>query len=212
ADVRGTWTMEVAKPGPEKQTEKKTISLELGGSPTKLSGKLVHGDKSTKLISPELSHLQFGTSFKAEPLAAEGIVQLSLTIAPGKGEAAPTAVGTLVWADGQMTDVTAERTAGPKSEEEVKAAEKADGEKKEDAKAEGDKQDSEQKDDEKKDEEKSDKAKDLGPAISPVNFPLGAYGRAKGPEQPPVVVFRGATVWTCGPAGKLEAADVLVEA
>lgn len=208
ADVRGTWTMEVVKPG----AEMKTILLELEGSPTKLSGKLVHGDKSTKLISPELSHLQFGTSFKAEPLAAEGIVQLSLTITPGKGEAAPTAVGTIVWADGQTTDVTAERTAGPKSEEELKAAEKADSEKKEDAKAEGDTKDSEPKDDEKKDEEKSDKAKDLGPAISPVNFPLGAYGRAKEPEQPAVVVFRGATVWTCGPAGKLEAADVIVEA
>jgi len=210
ADIRGTWNVEFTKPGGEKQTE----SLELAGSPTKLSGKLVMGEKSTKLISPELSHLQFGTSFKGEPLAAEGIVQLSLTIAPGKGEAAPTALGTLVWADGQKSEVTAQRTAGPKTEEEAKAAEKDEDEKK--AEPQKEKEDAEKelekKEDEAKEREKSEKAKDLGPAISPVNFPLGAFGRAKQPEQPAVIVFRGATVWTCGPSGKLEAADVIVEA
>jgi len=210
ADIRGTWTMEVTKPGPEKPTEKQTVSLELGGSPTKLSGKLVQGEKSTKLISPELSHLQFGTSFKGEPLAAAGIVQLSLTIAPGKENAAPSAVGSMVWADGQKTDVTAQRTAGPKSAAEQKAPDTAAAETKDEPKKEGYDKEPEKKDGDKKDEAKSEK--DLGPAISPVNFPLGAYGRAKQPEQSAVVVFRGATVWTCGPSGKLETADVIVEA
>lgn len=42
-------------------------------------------------------------------------------------------------------------------------------------------------------------------------FPAGAYGRAAIPEQPAVVLFRHATVWTSGPAGVLEGADVLVE-
>lgn len=49
-------------------------------------------------------------------------------------------------------------------------------------------------------------------ALYPVNFPLGAWGRTAPPEQPPVVVFQHATVWTCGPAGILEDASVLVEA
>lgn len=202
ADIRGTWNVEYTKPGGEKQT----AALELTGSPTKLAGKLTQGDKSTKLISPELSDLQFGTSFKAEPLSAEGVLQLSLTIAKGQGDAAPTALGTLVWPDGQKSEVTAARTAGPKSEEEQQSADKA----------EADKKESEKKPDDKKDEDKKDESnpekKDLGPAISPVKFPLGAFGREKQPEQPAVVLFRGATVWTCGPAGKLEQADVLVEA
>jgi N-acetylglucosamine-6-phosphate deacetylase len=63
----------------------------------------------------------------------------------------------------------------------------------------------------KKNDDNKSKSKDLGPAISPVNFPLGAFGREKPPEQPATVVFRGATVWTCGPQGNLEQADVVVE-
>jgi len=44
-----------------------------------------------------------------------------------------------------------------------------------------------------------------------VNYPLGAFGRLSAPEQPEVVAFKGATVWTSGPAGNLEKATVLVE-
>lgn len=50
------------------------------------------------------------------------------------------------------------------------------------------------------------------PVIARANvFPAGAYGRAAIPEQPAAVLFRHATVWTSGPAGVLEGADVLVE-
>lgn len=40
--------------------------------------------------------------------------------------------------------------------------------------------------------------------------PLGAYGLNEPPAQPEVVLFRDATVWTCGEAGKIERGDVLV--
>ncbi|MCA9191862.1 MAG: amidohydrolase family protein [Planctomycetales bacterium] len=43
-----------------------------------------------------------------------------------------------------------------------------------------------------------------------VNYPLGAYGRRQPPELVPNVLIRGATIWTCGPAGILENADMLV--
>jgi N-acetylglucosamine-6-phosphate deacetylase len=45
-----------------------------------------------------------------------------------------------------------------------------------------------------------------------VNYPLGAWGRAASgpPPQPESVVFRGGTVWTCGPAGVIADADVWV--
>jgi N-acetylglucosamine-6-phosphate deacetylase len=210
ADLRGTWKLEFAKAGEEKQS----ASLELAGTPAKLSGKLKVGEKSTKLISPELNYLQFGASFNGEPLAIEGIMQLSLTITPGKSDDAPTALGTLVWADGKKSDAIAQRTTPFKPADEGKPTEKDDGAKEDDAKQESTNKDETKEDGDSKDEvRKDDEAgkKDLGPAISPVNFPLGAFGREKQPEQPAAVVFRGATVWTCGPAGKLDGADVIVE-
>ncbi|WP_235033414.1 amidohydrolase family protein [Rubripirellula obstinata] len=42
-------------------------------------------------------------------------------------------------------------------------------------------------------------------------FPLGAYGLAKKAEQRESVLFRGATVWTSGPDGKIANCDVLVK-
>lgn len=42
------------------------------------------------------------------------------------------------------------------------------------------------------------------------NRPLGAAGFDALPTSPTAVLFRGATVWTCGPAGILETSDVLV--
>jgi len=50
------------------------------------------------------------------------------------------------------------------------------------------------------------------PALFEVNYPLGAYGRTAPPEQPKVILFRNATVWTCGPQGIMKNACVLVEA
>ncbi len=42
--------------------------------------------------------------------------------------------------------------------------------------------------------------------------PMMEYGRSAPPEQPAVVVVRNATVWTQGPQGRLENADLLVRA
>ncbi|MGH7724499.1 MAG: amidohydrolase family protein [Candidatus Eiseniibacteriota bacterium] len=50
------------------------------------------------------------------------------------------------------------------------------------------------------------------PASFAVTYPLGEKGResAAPPEQPAVVAFVGGTVWTSGPAGKIENATVVV--
>ena len=45
-----------------------------------------------------------------------------------------------------------------------------------------------------------------------MNYPLGAWGLSAAPEQPKLVLFQHATIWTCGPQGILEDASVLVEA
>jgi imidazolonepropionase-like amidohydrolase len=44
----------------------------------------------------------------------------------------------------------------------------------------------------------------------PVNYPLGAWGRASAPEQPKLILFTNATIWTSGPAGKIEKGSLLV--
>ncbi|KAA5545431.1 amidohydrolase family protein [Roseiconus nitratireducens] len=43
-----------------------------------------------------------------------------------------------------------------------------------------------------------------------VTFPLGGFGRVEPAAQSKAVLFRGATVWTCGDQGKLDQADVLI--
>lgn len=43
-------------------------------------------------------------------------------------------------------------------------------------------------------------------------YPTGGYGRATPPEQPKNLLVRGATIWTSGPQGKLENADLLISA
>src|SRR5262249_51258093 len=49
-----------------------------------------------------------------------------------------------------------------------------------------------------------------GKASYAVNHPLGDFGRAELPKQPKVVAFKNATIWTCGPAGILEGATLVV--
>ncbi|MGB7325694.1 MAG: amidohydrolase family protein [Rubripirellula sp.] len=44
-----------------------------------------------------------------------------------------------------------------------------------------------------------------------VRYPLGAFGLSEPPALHGLVLFRDATVWTCGPLGKLERGDVLVK-
>lgn len=50
------------------------------------------------------------------------------------------------------------------------------------------------------------------PLEFPITRPLGASGLTSIPAQPAEVIFAGATVWTCGPDGILETADILVKA
>jgi imidazolonepropionase-like amidohydrolase len=58
-----------------------------------------------------------------------------------------------------------------------------------------------------------DKASPLDQALDiPETFPAGAFGRVAPPEQAPAVLVRGATIWTSGPQGTIQNADLLVTA
>jgi len=48
-------------------------------------------------------------------------------------------------------------------------------------------------------------------ASFPPVYPHGEFGRAKVPDQPAVLIVKNATIWTCGPRGKIEMADMLVQ-
>jgi imidazolonepropionase-like amidohydrolase len=93
-------------------------------------------------------------------------------------------IGTIRWPNGSSSTVTAMP---------VPAAESA-----------ADEQDAKKKD------AKKDKDESKLPLAIDVNYPLGAYGRTEAPEQHEWLLLKGATIWTCGDAGILESADLLV--
>ncbi len=55
------------------------------------------------------------------------------------------------------------------------------------------------------------KPKDVKMTSFPPVYPLGEFGFAQTPAQPAAVLVKGATIWTSGPQGKLENADLLVQ-
>ncbi len=60
---------------------------------------------------------------------------------------------------------------------------------------------------------KEDKPSPLDkPLDFPETYPAGAFARAALPEQPAAVLVQGATVWTAGPQGTLQNADLLATA
>ncbi len=148
-------------------------------------------------------------------------------------------MGVVIWSDGSQSTVTGRRTSAPKQA--VEGSEPAKGDKPEtprekpvvagpedqppddadmdrEKKSDAAKATSDTKKESSVESEKltSDKSASKCPtkALYPVNYPLGEFGVEATPEQPKVVVFRGATVWTCAAdekqARKLEDADVLV--
>jgi imidazolonepropionase-like amidohydrolase len=50
------------------------------------------------------------------------------------------------------------------------------------------------------------------PLDFPETYPAGAFGRTAPPDQPKTVLIQGATIWTSGPQGTLQNADLLVSA
>ena len=61
-----------------------------------------------------------------------------------------------------------------------------------------------------KEEPDTTKPKKAEMATSPVTFPPTEFGRTKLPDQPENILVKNATIWTQGPQGKLQNADMLV--
>lgn len=207
-DARGTWQLEAV--GAEDRILK--LNLKITGPARQLSGTLSKpvedGVKAEEIrlgqISVNESQLSF--RFEGKSLGKEGPARASATVVVGSGDQL-TLLGTILWADGTSDRLSGTRTA-KLSAEEQKRAEEQKGVKgaktKGKAKAADDAGDSEAKEN----DDKSEKAE--GQALYTVNHPLGDFGRSKQPKQPRVVAFKNATIWTCGPAGIIEGATLVV--
>lgn len=189
ADLRGAWEVQLAKP--DGGTE--SLTIQLVGEPDKLAGKIKRGEQEAALAHAVLDGAQFAAQFPAKPLGWEGVLQISgtLSILADRADtdaAAPTWLGFLVWADGNRSACSARRTAPLDENRQAATTPQGDA-------ASGD---------------KPAASEPPKTALYPVNFPLGAFGVSAPPEQPKAILFQRATVWTCGPAGVLENASVLV--
>lgn len=200
-DVRGRWEAVVQRAGGGSET----LLIELAGEADKPSGTAHRGAKEAKLEHAAIDGQQFSAVLSGEKLGWAGMLQLSVALEGGsKHESACDGwAGSLVWADGTSSRVTARRVA----DKTKPAATPGDAGKKVEHSAGA----AQSKPTPAESEEQAADAKPKPPLVGPL-YPFGEYGRSTPrPAQPAAVLFRDATVWTCGPAGVIEHASVLVE-
>jgi imidazolonepropionase-like amidohydrolase len=211
-DVRGTWSLELA--GADDRVLR--LNLKIVGSakqPTGTLSKVVGEDEKAaeiKLEQISVAEAQLSFRLDSKSLGKEGPARGSATISLGE-EGKLTLLGSVVWADGSSDKLTGSRTAEP-SKEENKEEEQKD-----------EKEETEQKDAKSaKEEERGDRggterrgsrqgpSKPETPALFPVNYPLGDFGRAVPPNQPKLLALKNATLWTCGKDGLIEGGTLIV--
>ncbi len=140
----------------------------------------------------EAAHGRIAARFDSGALGVVGVATLSLHWAGTAS--APRLDGTIVWPNGRQSEV-AGRPSRPAGRDPASGLGTGSASR--------------------------DRSEPAAPAAPPplagldtvaVNYPLGAWGRTtpEPPRQPESIVFRGGTVWTCGPAGVLKDADVWV--
>ena len=206
-DLRGSWQVTPAG------KDRKPFVLTLSGKADKLEGKVrptrkKRGKKkkstkekesdSTKLKLVGLRDARFSATFDGELIGTKGLVQLSAVVsadADGKIEW----LGDVHWPDGSRSSIRVEAIEAAADEEAG-----ADEEAKADEEAEAD-----QKSNDEKSDDESKPPIDRTASFE-VNYPLGASGRSAPPEQPPAVVFKNATVWTCEDQKVLENGSILI--
>lgn len=182
-DLAGHWVVQISG-------AKAKLNMELKTKP-KLSGKATLDAKkqeSFDVTHVSLSGARLSLRIPGEKLGNPGSGRLSALLdASGQSWA-----GEVVWADDSTAAVTAKRR-DPSELEDAKQ-EKAD-------------QDPDQKDAAPVQEKKDDA--ETASALFAVNFPLGAFGRVKPPEQQ-AVLFTNTTIWTSASSGVIKDGAVLI--
>ena len=212
ADVRGEWQVKLTNADGTTQTYQAKIT----GDPEKLQGTVQipqpeNKSKDVKIDKLALREGQLSGTLPGKELDRPGVVQFSaILLAPPDGNW--TLSGSIAWPDGTQSVLNATRTMANTSSSDKKPADAKPPDSQEPAKP-GDQKDAASPD--KATDKKESEAKPDAPKIDPkasfaVNYPLGAFGRTAPPDQPSQVLFKNATVWTCGPQGTLQNASVLV--
>jgi N-acetylglucosamine-6-phosphate deacetylase len=147
-----------------------------------------------KLAAVGVSEAHLTLRFEGKALGKEGPARGSATVGRDS-EGKLTILGSVVWADGSSDKLTGSRIAEPTAEDK-----KAD--EPQDAKAD--------KEEDKKEGVKKKDDKPEKPALYPVNFPLGDFGRTAAPEQPKLLALKNATLWTSGKDGTIEGGILLI--
>lgn len=199
ADARGTWRIRPV----ETQLETTRLLLKLTGAPGKLKGQWHAGDEEIDVQRIELRDSLLNFAVPLEKLGKEGVAHFTFTLSPD-ALAERAALGEVVWPNGQRSVCRARRIAKYEDSDREDSGDTTQKNKN------GEEPGAEEKGDD-PDEKKSpaDVAKRAFPALFELHYPLGAYGREQLPR-PQTVLFRGATVWTSGPDGRLEHASVLI--
>jgi N-acetylglucosamine-6-phosphate deacetylase len=214
-DPRGTWKLELA----DAQGRFLKATLKLRGTTKEQAGTIERDEPpdvsqkgEVKLENVRLSDARLTFSFEGRNFGHDGPARASGVLSQADGKL--TLLGGVVWSDGGREQLKGELTqplsdaekksqeAGARGQEPGTRAEES-GERGEVSPPGGDKET-----DSEKDKKKDDKPET--PALFPVNFPLGDYGRTKLPEAPKLLALTNATIWTCGPAGKLEGATLVI--
>ena len=180
--AEGIWELQLGESpgGPTKAT------IEIRGA-DKLSAKITVGEKTVKMSRVALAGARLSATFYSNEFGFDGVAQLTLVLDQKESK---TALGSIVWPDGTRSTISGRKTGSVKPDDSDNTSAKKE---KTEAK-----------------EENKGEPKQTGPSSFPVNFPLGAFGRGAIPDQPKLVAFKNATVWTCGPAGIVKKATVLV--
>lgn len=189
SDVRGQWTVAVV--GSDEDGSKPRVwSLKISGEADKPAVAIALDKSEVKFDHVTLRGESLTATLAAKEFGGDGVAQFSAIYSPA-GDSPEALTGNVTWPDGTRQTLSATRT---KSHDELTAASAA-----------------------APDENDPRKATPRPPkplvdraASFAVNYPLGAFGVVGTPDQPAVILFKGATVWTCGPDGVLETADVLV--
>lgn len=156
------------------------------------------------LKKPALIDYTATAQFDAADFGPEGMARLTLVFSTAPNDQnSPAAFGQIVWPDGKTSALTA-KAVKPADDKELTEGEENDEQSDSAADEKQDSNDSE-KDATKEESDNSDRASFA------VNYPLGAFGRTELPQAAELTAFEHATIWTCGPAGILEDATLLID-
>ena len=203
-DVRGEWSLEVV--GADDRVLR--LTLKITGSPKQLTGKLSkvvgEGETAEEIKLEQVSATEAQLSFRLEgkSLGKEGPLRGSAIISRGE-DGKLVLLGSVVWADGTSEKLTGSRSQEPSAEEKKYEEQKDANDAKKDAKEEKAGEADEKK-------KRDDNDKPDTPALFPVNFPLGDFGRAALPDEAKVLAIKNATLWTCGKDGLIEGGTLLI--